>query len=72
VSVGTPTANCLSALTVGGKILATEVEVVSSITSDYVFDPEDKLMPLTDLEIYMQQYRRLQDFLSDAQFSEKG
>jgi hypothetical protein len=61
-----------SGLTVNGKILATEVEVVSSIASDYVFEPEYQLMPLTELEIYLKQNKHLPDIPSAAEFSEKG
>jgi hypothetical protein len=72
VSIGTNIANSASALSVSGKILATEVEVVSSITADYVFEPEYKLMPLTDLEKYLQKHKHLPDFPSATEFSEKG
>lgn len=71
-NVGIGTANPTQKLTVNGKILSTEVEVVSSIASDYVFEPEYKLMPLTDLENYLQQHKHLPDFPSAAEFSEKG
>jgi hypothetical protein len=72
VSIGTTIANSASALTVNGKILATEVEVVSSIAADYVFEPEYQLMPLTDLELYLKQNKHLPGIPSVAEFSKQG
>lgn len=59
-------------LTVNGKILAKEVEVVSSITSDYVFEPEYILMPLTELEIYVRKNKHLPNIPSAITFSKEG
>ncbi|MBN1183980.1 MAG: hypothetical protein JXB49_16930, partial [Bacteroidales bacterium] len=70
--VGIGTANPTQPLTVNGKILATEVEVVSSIASDYVFDPAYQLMPLTDLEIYLKQHKHLPGIPSASEFKDKG
>jgi uncharacterized repeat protein (TIGR02543 family) len=72
VSIGTTIANSASALTVNGKILATEVEVVSNITSDYVFEPAYQLMPLTDLKIYLKQHKHLPGIPSSLEFEDKG
>jgi hypothetical protein len=72
VSIGTTIANSASALTVNGKILATEVEVVSSIAADYVFEAEYELMPLTDLELYLKQNKHLPGIPSVAEFSKQG
>jgi len=70
--IGIFTANPTQPLTVNGKILATEVEVVSSIASDYVFEPEYELMPLTELELYLRENKHLPGIPSAAEFSEKG
>ncbi len=59
-------------LTVNGKILAKEVEVVSSITSDYVFEPEYILMPLTELEIYVRKNKHLPNIPSAITFAKEG
>jgi hypothetical protein len=72
VSIGTPVANGASALTVNGKILATEVEVVSNITSDYVFEAEYELMPLTELELFLRNNKHLPGIPSAAEFSQTG
>ena len=72
VSIGTTIANSASALTVNGKILATEVEVVSSITADYVFEPEYEIIPLTELEIYLKKNKHLPGIPSVAEFSTQG
>lgn len=72
VSIGTTIANSASALTVNGKILSTEVEVVSSITSDFVFEPEYELMPLTELEIFLKKNKHLPGIPSALEFKNKG
>jgi plastocyanin len=71
-NVGIGTANPTQPLTVRGKILATEVEVVSSIAADYVFEPEYQLMPLTDLELYLRQNKHLPNIPSAADFAKQG
>ena len=71
-NIGIGTANPSQALTVRGKILATEVEVVSSIAADYVFDAEYELMPLTELELYLKQNKHLPNIPSATEFSEQG
>jgi hypothetical protein len=71
-NVGIGTVNPSSKLTVNGKILATEVEVVSSIAADYVFEPEYKLMPLTELELYLKQNKHLPGMPSASEFAASG
>jgi hypothetical protein len=71
-NVGIGTLNPSSKLTVNGKILATEVEVVSSIAADYVFEPEYKLMPLTELELYLKQNKHLPGMPSASEFAASG
>ncbi len=70
--VGIGTLNPTEKLTVSGKILATEVEVVSSIASDYVFEPAYQLMPLTELEIYLKQHKHLPGIPSALEFKKQG
>lgn len=71
VGIGTST-DFRGLLTVNGKIYAEEVEVVSSITSDFVFEPAYQLMPLTDLEIYLKQHKHLPGIPSALEFKGKG
>ncbi|HLO60906.1 MAG TPA: Ig-like domain-containing protein [Bacteroidales bacterium] len=70
--VGILTANPTTELTVNGKILAKEVEVVSSIASDYVFEPAYQLLPLTDLEIYLKNNKHLPGIPSAIDFTKTG
>jgi hypothetical protein len=71
-NIGIGTSTPTQPLTVRGKILATEVEVVSSISADYVFEPDYLLMPLTELEKYLKQNKHLPDFPSAADFTKQG
>jgi hypothetical protein len=59
-------------LTVNGKILTEEIEVVSNITADYVFEPEYEIMPLTELELYLKKNKHLPGIPSVAQFAKEG
>jgi uncharacterized repeat protein (TIGR02543 family) len=71
-NVGIGTSNPTQPLTVNGKILATEVEVVSSISADYVFESSYPLMTLPDLEEYINQFKHLPCIPSAEEFREKG
>jgi hypothetical protein len=70
--VGINTISPTAELTVNGKILAKEVEVVSSIAADYVFEPEYQLMPLTELELYLKQNKHLPGMPSASEFAVSG
>jgi uncharacterized repeat protein (TIGR02543 family) len=72
VGINTEHPDMDSYLTVNGKILAKEVEVVSSITSDFVFEPDYKLMSLPELEIYLKANKHLPSIPSIAEFSKQG
>ncbi len=72
-NVGIGTATSFDAkLNVNGKILAEEVEVISNIASDFVFDPGYKLMPITELEEYLETNRHLPEIPSAEEFSREG
>jgi len=72
-NVGIGTASVFDAkLNVNGKILAEEVEVISSIASDFVFEPEYKLMPLNELEDYLKLHRHLPEIPSAEDFAREG
>jgi hypothetical protein len=70
--VGIGTANPTAKLTVNGKILAKEVETRSDITSDYVFKPGYRLMPLPDLRRYVIANKHLPEVPSVQDFSKNG
>lgn len=71
VGIGTNT-DFRGLLTVNGKIFAEEIEVVSSIASDFVFEPEYELMPLTELEIYLKKNKHLPGIPSALEFKKQG
>lgn len=59
-------------LTVNGKILATEVEVVSQIQSDFVFEPDYELMSLYEIESFVKENKHLPEIPSMHEFAEQG
>lgn len=71
-NVGIGTSNPNSLLTVNGKILAKEVEVVSVIQSDFVFEPDYALMPLSEVQVFIETNKHLPDVPSMFEFAEKG
>jgi hypothetical protein len=78
IGAGYPDANGVAAsasLTVDGMILARDIRV--SITqgthwADYVFDKDYKLMPLEEVEKYVQKNKHLPDVPSEAEVKEEG
>jgi len=48
------------------------IEVNETPWPDYVFEPEYKLLSLTDLEAFIRQYKRLPDIPSDNNIKENG
>jgi len=71
-NVGIGTANPTAKLAVNGKILAEEIEVVSSITSDFVFEDSYKLRTLAEVESYIKENKHLPEIPSVEEFKEKG
>lgn len=71
-NVGIGTTNPTEKLTVNGKILATEVEVVSQIQSDFVFEPDYVLMNLEDVEKFVKENKHLPEIPSMHEFAENG
>lgn len=71
-NVGIGTTNPSAKLTVNGKILATEVEVVSQIQSDFVFEPDYELMSIYEVERFVKENKHLPDVPSMYEFAEKG
>lgn len=61
-------------LAVNGTIGAKDIfiEIDETPWPDYVFDPKNKLLPLSDLEAYIMQYKHLPDIPSANDVKEKG
>lgn len=70
--VGIGTTNPTTELTVNGKILAKEIEVVSQIQSDFVFEMDYELMPLYEVERFVKENKHLPEIPSMHEFAEKG
>jgi hypothetical protein len=71
-NVGIGTSDPQSPLAVNGKITAKEIEVTLSGWSDYVFARDYKLMPLTEVESYIVNYKHLPDIPSEKEIGDKG
>ncbi len=60
-------------LSVKGGILCEEVEVISNVpSSDYIFENDYKLMPLEELEQFVQQNKHLPEVPTAEEFKENG
>lgn len=72
VGIGTKiTAN--AKLSVKGKILAEEFEITTDVpASDYVFEDEYNLMPLSEVELFINNNKHLPEVPSAKQFKENG
>jgi len=57
-------------LTVNGKILAEEIEVIDNVVPDYVFEPEYNLMPISELNNYIKQNKHLPEIPTTEQVEE--
>jgi hypothetical protein len=69
--VGIGTDSPTDTLTVNGKILAEEIEVVAAI-ADYVFDDNYSRMSLEELEKYIQEHRHLPGVASEKEVVQRG
>lgn len=71
--VGIGCSNPTAPLTVNGKILATEIEVVNPVPcSDYVFEESYKPMTISSLEKYVKTNKHLPEVPSAKEFKENG
>ena len=70
--VGIGTTNPDALLTVNGSIHAKEVVVTVDIPADYVFKPSYKLMPLHEVEQYVNANSHLPEIPSASEITEKG
>ncbi len=70
-NVGIGITNPQNALSVNGNIQAKEV-VVTESPADYVFDPDYKLAPLSEVAQYVEDHHHLPDIPSAAEVQQKG
>lgn len=70
-NVGIGTTNPQYPLSVNGTIQAKEV-LVNTGWSDYVFEPEYRVKPLTEVAAYIKAKHHLPDIPSEAEIKEKG
>ncbi|MCF8359098.1 MAG: hypothetical protein K9H26_10090 [Prolixibacteraceae bacterium] len=59
-------------LAVDGKITSTEVEVTLDAWSDYVFDEDYSLRPLSEVEKFVKEHKHLPGIPSEKQIVEEG
>ena len=72
VTIGTTTVGT-HALAVNGSINAKEILVTETVpSSDYVFEEDYPLMPLTELENYVNTKKHLPEVMSAKEFAENG
>lgn len=57
---------------IDGKLLAKEIEVKTNVWADYVFKPGYKLMPLDELETFIEVNNHLPDIPTEAEVKENG
>ena len=57
---------------VDGKLYAKEIEVKTNVWADYVFKPGYKLMPLAELESFIQENNHLPDVPTETEVKENG
>jgi hypothetical protein len=69
--VGIGTDSPTETLTVDGKILAEEIEVVATI-ADYVFDDNYSRMSLEELEQYIKEHHHLPGIVSEKEVAQRG
>ena len=57
---------------IDGKLYAKEIEVKTNVWADYVFKPDYKLMPLDELEAFIETNNHLPDVPSETEVKENG
>jgi len=71
VKIGTSSAGSHK-LAVNGSIRSKEINVEANGWADFVFDEEYKLMPLSELETFIQKYGHLPNVPTEAEVMENG
>src|SRR5690606_23978845 len=72
VSIGTNEYSGAYKLSVGGVIRASEVKVQNVPSSDYVFEPDYPLLPLSEVETHIKEKRHLPGIPSAEEFKQNG
>ena len=70
--IGIGTSNPQSTLAVNGKITAKEVEVTLNGWADFVFKPDYKLLPLSEVEKFIKEHRHLPGVPSETEILSKN
>jgi hypothetical protein len=72
-NVGIGTTNPKAKLAVEGNILATEIKVKTDISvPDYVFEPDYKMLSLTEIENYVKEHKHLPEIPSANMIRQNG
>jgi hypothetical protein len=71
-SVGIGTTNPQYKLAVNGDIGAKDIIVTNTGWADYVFRPDYRLRPLSEVSAFIQKHRHLPDIPTEAEVKEKG
>src|SRR5690606_38618114 len=71
-NVGIGITNPTYKLTVDGVISASEVRVSNTPNSDYVFEPDYPLLPLSEVEVHIKEKKHLPGIPSAEEFKENG
>jgi hypothetical protein len=71
-NVGIGTTNPQYKLAVEGAIGARDIVVSNTPWSDYVFRPDYRLQPLSEVDRFIRQHRHLPDIPTEAEVKEKG
>ena len=71
-NLGIGTTNSSYLITINGAIGTNDVVVTNQFLSDYVFDPEYRLAPLSEVVAYIRAHHHLPDIPSDAEAREEG
>jgi hypothetical protein len=72
VGMGTSSPQASARLAVNGTVYAQKIEATQTGWPDFVFEPGYSLMPLPNLQRYIQQHRRLPGLLSAQDAATKG
>jgi hypothetical protein len=72
VSIGVSTPATGYLLTVGGKVICTELKVQAMPFPDYVFDKSYRLSPLAEVEQHINEFKRLPGMPGACEIEDKG
>jgi hypothetical protein len=72
VGIGTANPDQNARLSVDGKILAEELQIIVDVPADYVFDQTYRLMPLLQVSHYIKENKHLPNIPSATEIQSKG